>query len=312
MIFLIISWRCRLSYSSRLEKLAKIYDSDLLPIWGKRFGELLMKNITLPERGMVLDVGCGTGYPALEMINRDKGTTRIIAIDNSGAMMDIARKKAGSISGKRIFFRTENAAEKVSFADEVYDITYSNLAFMELGNPLMNIREFTRVTQIGGQVAITLPLRGTWAEFLDIYREILTKRDKYDLLNKVDEYEKTAFPESDYIVKLMEKGGLTDIKVATEKFELLFKSAREFFFSPIVEYGPLTDWKNLNESSKEMKEIFGEIKNAIDTHYMGLIFASTVEAGCFVGTRPEFQDDGDDMEIEILEEDDIEIIIDDD
>ncbi|MGZ3407385.1 MAG: class I SAM-dependent methyltransferase, partial [Polyangia bacterium] len=90
--------------SHKADKLAKIYDAEILPIWSRRFGKLLLRDLALPPKAMVLDVGCGTGYPALEILQKMDAEGRIIAIDPSSPMLDEARTKAGRLSGKRIFF----------------------------------------------------------------------------------------------------------------------------------------------------------------------------------------------------------------
>ncbi|MBN2723684.1 MAG: methyltransferase domain-containing protein [Deltaproteobacteria bacterium] len=288
-----------------IEKMAKKYDAEILPVWAMKFGKLLLKNLEIPEKGMLLDVGCGTGYPALDILSKQPDGIRIIAIDNASPMMEIARKKAGELSGKKIFFRTENAFERLSFADDVYDLTYSNLALMELGDPLGNLTEFSRVTNFNGQVAVTLPVSGSWAEFFDIFRDVLTKRDKYEILNSLTDYEEKRVPFPETVVQWMESAGLKDVKYEIESFELLFKSAKEFFFDPVIEYGPLKEWKSIVPDVEEMKEIFVDIKDSIDTLFSGLIFSVTVRAGCFIGTKPS------EDEIEELGEDDLEIFTED-
>lgn len=291
--------------SSITEKLAKIYDTEILPVWSMKFGRLLLKALRLPEKGMLLDVGCGTGYPALEILQKQPDGLRIIAIDNASPMMEIARKKAGDLSGKKIFFRTENAWEKLSFADEVYDLTYSNLAVMDLSDPYTAINELTRVTNFNGQVAFTLPVSGSWSEFFDIFRDVLTKRDKYEILSALSEYEAQRVPEPQTVLDWMKKAGLKNASCEVETFELLFKSAREFFFDPVVEYGPLKEWKEIIPDADEMKDIFVDIKDSIDTLFSGLVFSVTIKAACFTGDKPS------EDEIEVLGDEDLEIFSDD-
>lgn len=293
--------------STQLEKMAKVYDRDIVPAWSSRFGKILMRNVTFPSEGMVLDVLCGTGYPAVDFMRANpESRARIIAIDNVGPLLDEARKKAVDFFGKRLFFRNENPTKGLSFADEVYDLTYSNVGVMNYGKPARNLIELSRVTRSQGTVAVTLPLAGTWLEFFDIYREILTKRDKYDLLKRLDDYEASQFPSAEAVIEWMTKAGLRNIRSDTERFELLFKTGREFFYSSIVEYGPLPDWKRVVENPAEVNEVFAEINDAIDTHFRGLVFSVTIEAGCFIGQKLAWdevvEDDG------VLEEDDIEII----
>ncbi|MBU1243839.1 class I SAM-dependent methyltransferase [Myxococcota bacterium] len=299
-----------MSGSTQLEKMAKVYDKEIMPTWSAKFGKLLMRNVTFPTEGMVLDVLCGTGYPAVDFMRSNPDSrARIIAIDNVGPLLDEARKKAVDFFGKRLFFRNENPAKGLSFADEVYDLSYSNVGLMNYGKPWRNLIELSRVTRSSGTVAVTLPLSGSWMEFFDIYREILTKRDKYDLLKRLDDYEAAHYPTADAVIEWMNKAGLRNIKAETERFELLFKTGREFFYSSVVEYGPLPDWKRVIENPAEVNEVFAEINDAIDTHFRGLVFSVTIEAGCFTGQKLAWdqvvEDEG------VLEEDDIEIIEDD-
>jgi SAM-dependent methyltransferase len=98
--------------SLKVEKLARIYDDEIAPVWGSRFGKMLLRGLALPERGQVLDVSCGTGWPTIEILRRMTDGSRLIAIDASSAMLDVARRKVsdlGPLGKKGVFFRTESA-----------------------------------------------------------------------------------------------------------------------------------------------------------------------------------------------------------
>ena len=272
--------------SHRLDKMARVYDEEILPIWSQRFGRMLLRGLEVPPKAMVLDVGCGTGYPSLELLRRMDDQSRIIAIDPVGALLDVARKKSGELAGKRIFFRSEAPVSKLAFADEVYDLVISNLGLILLDSPRRAIAEFQRVSKVGGRVMITLPLQGTYGEFYDIYREVLTKGDQHEVLDRLETHI-AAMPEPDTIVGWFEEAGLEQVEVEVEEFSLLFKSSREFFFAPVVEFGPLSAWKEIAGKGETMQEIFWHIKEAIDAYFGERAFAVTIKAGCFRGTRPE-------------------------
>ena len=72
-----------------------------------------------------------------------------------------------------------------------------------------------------------------------------------------------------------------------EEFSLLFKSSREFFFAPVIEYGPLAEWKEIAGGGQEMQDVFWYIKEAIDAYFDGRPFQVTVKAGCLIGTKHE-------------------------
>jgi ubiquinone/menaquinone biosynthesis C-methylase UbiE len=270
------------------DKLAKLYDAQILPLWSRRFGRLMLRDLSVPPKAMVLDVGCGTGYPTLEILKRMDDQGRIIAIDPSSPMLDEARAKAGPLSGKRIFWRSESASPKLSFTDDVYDLVVSNASLQELEDPESAIREFTRVCKPGGRVMVTLPLAGTWGEFFDIFREVLIKQDRQDAIDRLDAY-LTRFPPIEQAWAWFEDAGLGEVSASMETFTLLFKSAREFFFAPVIEFGPLSEWKNIAGKGEPMQKIFWECKAAIDAYFpggTGSSFAVTITAGCLRGIKP--------------------------
>lgn len=274
--------------SHQADKLARLYDAEILPIWAERFGKMLLRDLTLPSKAMVLDVGCGTGFPSLEILRRMDDQGRIIAIDPSSPMLDEARTKAGPLSGKRIFFRSESAVPKLSFADDVYDVVVCNTSLQEFEDPESAIREFARVTKPSGRVIVTMPLAGTFAEFFDIFREVLVKQDRQDAIDRLDAY-LTRFPAIEQAQAWMEDANLGDVTVEHETFTLLFKSSREFFFAPLIEYGPLDDWKTIAGKGQQMQAVFWDAKNAIDRYFENSSFAVTVIAGCLRGKKLEPQ-----------------------
>jgi len=272
--------------SHRQEKMARLYDEEILPVWSKRFGRMLLRNIEIPPAPMVLDFGCGTGYSALELIERMGDQGRIIAIDPCGSLLDVARKKAGDLAGRRIFFRSEIFTDRLAFADDVYDLVLSNVALMLVDDPEKTVAEFARVMAPGGKVVVTQPLHGTYREFYDIYREVLTKGDAHGVLERLESHI-TQMPTAEQALSWFEQAGLTDVYLEKEEFSLLFKSAREFFFAPVIEFGPLSKWKEVAGKGQEMQEVFWNIKEAIDAYFGQRAFEITVIAGCITAVKPE-------------------------
>jgi ubiquinone/menaquinone biosynthesis C-methylase UbiE len=271
----------------KIERLARIYDDEILPVWGNRFGKLLLRGIQVPERGQVLDVGCGTGFAAAEVVRRMPENARLIAIDDSSAMLDVARKKLADLAaviGKRgVFFRTESAAPRLSFADDVYDLVVCNLGLAEMPSMSAAMRDFARVTKRGGEVRCSIALEGTFQEFYDIYREVLIKHDKHEALDRLNHH-LTAYPTGEDGAAWLESAGL-EARVEVEEFSLLFRSSREFFFAPVIEYGPLAAWKAIAGKGQELQDVFWYIKEAIDAYFGGRAFEVTVKAGCLIGRK---------------------------
>jgi ubiquinone/menaquinone biosynthesis C-methylase UbiE len=262
---------------------------------------MLLRNLAVPERGQVLDVSCGTGWPTIEILRRMTDGSRLIAIDASSAMLDVARRKVsdlGPLGKKGVFFRTESAVPKLSFADDVYDLVVCNLGLDEMPSLDAALHDFTRVTKRGGEVRCTLPLYGTFQEFHDLYREVLIKHDKHEALERLEKHVE-RYPTIDRLEHAMRVAHL-DGKVEIEEFTLLFKSSREFFFAPVIEYGPLAEWKEIAGSGQEMQDVFWYIKEAIDAYFDGRPFQVTVAAGCIIGKKLDHADLEAELEIDDL------------
>jgi ubiquinone/menaquinone biosynthesis C-methylase UbiE len=270
----------------RMEKLARIYDAEILPIWAERFGRILLRGIDIPAKAQILDVVCGTGYPSTEIARRMPADARLIAIDGSSAMLDVARKKLQKLGAKNIFLRTEHAEPKLSFADDVYDLVVCNLGIIEMDDAPASLRDFARVTRPGGEVRITLPVEGSFAEFYDIYREVLIKHDKPDTLRKLDEYIEETLPSVETCESWIRGAGLEDPQVVVDEFTLLFQSSREFFFAPVIEFGMLNEWKQIAGSGQEMQDVFWYIKESIDSYFDGRAFEVSVRAAVLIGRKP--------------------------
>jgi len=271
----------------KVEKLARIYDDEIAPCWGARFARLLLRNLSIPERGQVLDVSCGTGDPTIEILRRMSDGSRLIAIDESSAMLDAARRKVAALGplAKKVYFRTESAVPKLSFADDVYDLVVCNLGLGDMPSVEIALRDFARVAKPGGEVRCTLPLAGTFQEFHDLYREVLVKHDKHDALDRLDLHI-ARYPTYEHAEACLASAGLTG-SIEIEEFSLLFRSAREFFFAPVIEYGPLADWKVVAGGGQEMQDVFWYIKEAIDAYFGDRPFHVTVKAGLVIGKKPQ-------------------------
>jgi hypothetical protein len=182
-----------------------------------------------------------------------------------------------------VFFRTESAVPKLSFADDVYDLVVCNLGLGEMPSLEVALRDFSRVAKKGGEVRCTLPLSGTFQEFNDLYREVLIKHDKHEALERLEKHI-ARYPTIDHVERCMQGAGLYG-GLEVEEFSLLFKSSREFFFAPVIEYGPLQEWKDIAGGGQEMQDVFWYIKEAIDAYFDGRPFQVTVKAGCLIGTK---------------------------
>lgn len=269
-------------------RLARIYDSEILPLWTRRFGRMLLRCVQLPARGTALDVLCGTGDLSLSLLRRSGPAEglRVIAIDPSAPMLDVARQKAGTAFGRRIFFRSDPAEPRLPFDSDVYDLVVCNLGLHEVGEPRRLLQEMVCVAKPGAQVLCTLPLRGTFFEFHDLFDRTLRAQGLTEGQERLSAYLSTM-PSAVEAKSWLVEAGLSEARVECGHFTLLFAGGREFFFAPVIEYGPLSAWKEV--CGAPLQEVFHLLKEEIDHQCQGaalpLPFAATVRAGCLLGRK---------------------------
>jgi len=96
-----------------------------------------------------LDVGCGTGFLALELAARGH---QVVGVDFAPAMIDEARRKAAA-RGLSVRF-DEADAEQLPFAPRSFDLVISRHVLWTLPHPEAAIDEWIRVLRPGGRLAV--------------------------------------------------------------------------------------------------------------------------------------------------------------
>lgn len=271
----------------RHERYARAYDQEIAPIWSRRFSEPLLRGLALPAKVQVLDVGCLSGDVIVELLARMDGAGRIIAIDPRAPLLDIARRKIaalGPLGERSVFFRTEPISS-LSFATDVYDLVVSNLGLHEHANPKHLVSEMVRVCRPGGEVRFSLPLTGTFGQLHDIYGEVLLRRGDDQAAARLASYV-ASYPTFDMCQAWCQAAGL-NASIEVGSFTVLFRSGREFFYSPFIEAGPLSAWRAIAGEGAQVPEVFGALKTTIDTYFDKRPFEITVQTAAVVGRKKE-------------------------
>jgi ubiquinone/menaquinone biosynthesis C-methylase UbiE len=265
------------------ERLARVYDAEVGPVFGQRFADMILGALDASPAARVVEVGCATGALTSELAHRLDARARLTAIDEAPFVALARARLAGEPSG-RVSFLVGPAAP-LELPDASADLALSNLAAADCADPTRAVAELARVLAPGGQAILTAPLRGSWAEFLDIYRDVLLENGKPDNVAALDHYV-ASMPDGATVASWLEAAGLVDVDVTTARWEILFKSAREFFFAPLVELGPLSRWKRIAGRGEGMQDLFFFTKEAIDTYFHGRVLPITIVGAVARGRKP--------------------------
>jgi arsenite methyltransferase len=169
--------------ASYLDKTVDLSDDELvsivddLPLWSAPFGQKLLDVVRIGKNLAVLDVGCGAGFPIVELAARLGETCRCFGIDPWPEALTRARQKGAAWQIPTLQFK-QAAAEALPFDDQFFDVIISNNGLNNVQNERAAMDEIARVAKPGAQLVFTINLPETFDEFYSLFANILLKAGK--------------------------------------------------------------------------------------------------------------------------------------
>ena len=139
--------RARLFY----KYLSKVYDTINPYIWNEEMRDRALEWFDPQPDDRVLDVGAGTGFATAGLLQH---VDEVHALDQSVHQMERAFDKFGR-RGRVRYVRGD--AERLPFADDTFDKTWSSGSIEYWPNPTVALAELRRVTEPGGIVLVVGP-----------------------------------------------------------------------------------------------------------------------------------------------------------
>lgn len=192
-----------------------------------RIKKRAINNIPLKPDSKVIDVCTGTGDIAIYIAKNIIKEGKVIGVDFSKNMLDIAKEKAAGINN--IEFISADALN-LPFQDNEFDACFISFGLRNLENLEKGLLEMQRVTKKGGYIInidtgkpkgiIKFFHQLYFFHIVPIFGWIFNKNSSpYKYLPKSTE----KFPSADELVKIFEKLGLNEVK----KFDYLFGAISE-------------------------------------------------------------------------------------
>ncbi|GLY15212.1 methyltransferase type 11 [Kineosporia sp. NBRC 101677] len=114
--------------------------------------DLVHNRLAIPPGARLLDVGCGTGVPAVRI--GGSGDASVLGITVSARQAETATVRAGCAGlGDRLQFRVADAMD-MPFEDNSFDAAYALESIHHMDRPTV-LRELARVVRPGGTVVAT-------------------------------------------------------------------------------------------------------------------------------------------------------------
>jgi ubiquinone/menaquinone biosynthesis C-methylase UbiE len=231
---------------------------DELPLWSAMFGLLLLDEVPLANVRNVLDVGCGTGFPLIELAERLGASAHVHGIDPWSGGLKRAAEKIASRGTSNVTLH-EGSATGMPFDDATFDLIVSNLGVNNFEDRAAAIRECRRVARGGATLALTTNLQGHMAEFYAVFDEILGDDDaaRRRLREHVEHRATVA-----NVRELLESGGFAVKRVVEREGAMRFADGTALLNHYFIKLGFLDGWKKVVTGNE--RDVFSRLRDGLN------------------------------------------------
>jgi ubiquinone/menaquinone biosynthesis C-methylase UbiE len=149
---------------------AEIYDET--SFWSARFGALLFDHLEIRRGIRGLDVGCGTGFPLIELAHAHGPSSHFTGIDIWADALERARAKL-ELHGLINVDIIETDVASMPFPNAHFDLLVSNIGINNFPDARAALQECRRVAKAGARLVLTTNAQGHFAALYALLDAIL-------------------------------------------------------------------------------------------------------------------------------------------
>jgi ubiquinone/menaquinone biosynthesis C-methylase UbiE len=255
---------------------AAIYESLVVTRYMSVFGDPAVPMLIPHSPAIVAHIGCRTGYPAGSIGQHLPGCA-ITGVDNSPAALEIARTKAGLMSGMQTDW-VHAEAMPTPLQANAYTHSFSVHPFGLKGDYSAVFAEHQRVLTPGGQMVMSLPLRGSFPEIYDMLREYALRNDQPHFGEAVDAAASRR-PNPETLSEQIESAGFIEVDVGVDLVGISFSNGRDFLDDPIARLVVGPDVLNSIPVDDGVTDAWTYVAMAIGKYWSEIAFELTVNIG---------------------------------
>lgn len=270
------------NYDFNDENIVNVYDE--LSLWAAPFGMKLLDKIPYKRNTKALDIGCGVGFPLIEVAQRLGNSSTVIGLDVWEEAFKKVRYKC-DVMGINNVKCINGSANQMPFCDDTFDLIVSNNGINNTGDELKTLKECYRVCNKNGKFIFTINLPDTMKEFYKIFTEVLLDKNMNDKLVVLDEHINKHRKTIEQMREYIEAAGFTIDEIEEDVFHMRFCDGSTMFNYHFIKLCFLTPWINI--VGKDLaNDIFGDIENRLNKYAdVNNGLALTIPYACFVCSK---------------------------
>lgn len=250
-----------LSFSINLNNSKAVSVYDEMPLWSAIFGLMLLKHIELKPNLQVLDVGCGTGFPLIELAQILGESCHVVGLDVWVEALDRARLKVAAMGIKNITIVNADATN-IPFDNQYFDLIVSNLGINNFLQPHLVFKECGRVAKVGAKLVLTTNLRGHMAEIYTAFEETLEQLKLTQHIPDLHQHiNKRATVEQ--LHQSLREVGFSVTQVYEDSTTLRFLDGTALFNHYFIKLGFLDAWKQVVPELQQ-QAVFSHLENLLN------------------------------------------------
>ncbi len=243
----------------RQADVTQAFDETML--WSARFGSLMLDNLKPVKNIRILDVGCGTGFPLFELAQRFGASCEVVGVDPWEEAMRRAAFKRDVYGLTNVELITDDIVT-APLADASFDLITSNLGINNFENPPAALQTCYRVAKSGATFMVTTNIKGHFAEFYAVYRDLLTSLGQTDALERLTQHENHRRTREE-VVALIEKAGFRVTHALIEPFYYRFADGSALLRHWFMRLGFLAGWRSVVSPTDEV-DIFSRLEDQLN------------------------------------------------
>lgn len=235
---------------------------DEIPLWSAPFGLKLLEVVALRPGMVALDIGCGTGFPTVELAQRLGSSATVHGVDVWSSALSRVRDKLKAYGVHNVILH-EARAEQLPLGDCTVDLIVSNNGFNNVDDVETAVTECARVARPGAQLVYTYNLPESMREFYDVYDALLhergLEREREALTAHIFAKRKPVA----FTTDLFERSGFHVESAIEDSFCLRFADATAMFAHFFVRVAFVSPWLEIVELPVR-QPLFTEIERRLN------------------------------------------------
>ncbi len=258
-----------------------VVETFVVPRYLTFFGELVLELLLPVDGARIVHLGCRTGYPDRQLFERVKGAM-VVGLDPSPSALEIARGKA-AVPGESGMDYLEASEIPTELAPAAFSHAVALHPVGSREQMTALFQEMYRLLYPGGQALAAMPLRGSFQEISDLFREYALKFDDGDF-GKLVEESVLERPNIEALSDRLEEIGFDDIDIDVRTTMLAFDSGRAFLEDPVARLLILPDLRTFL-GTVDLDKALSYVRDAIDKYWSEGKFELTLNVGCASARR---------------------------